>query len=179
MPIPSGKHALGPQDAELLVHTRRTGAAAKAGHDLVIEVASWSGTLEIGQEPTQSSVILRADGGSLQVREGTGGMTALGDEEKANITKTIDDEVLKQESIEFRSTAVNGDGERLQVQGELELMGQRRPVQFELTISDDGKLTGSATIKQSDWGIKPYSILFGTMKVVDEVVVTIEGNLKS
>jgi polyisoprenoid-binding protein YceI len=179
MPLPSGKHTLGPHDAELLVHTRRTGPAAKAGHDLVIEVTTWSGTLEIGPEPTQSSVILRADGGSLQVREGTGGVKALGDEDKENITKTIDDEVLKQGSIEFRSTAVDGDGERLRVQGELELMGQRRPLQFELTISDVGKLTGSATVKQSDWGLKPYSILFGTMKVVDEVVVTIEGNVNS
>ena len=67
----------------------------------------------------------------------------------------------------------------LRVQGELELMGQRRPVQFELTISDDGKLTGSATVKQSDWGIKLYSILFGTVKVADEVEVTIAGDLSN
>jgi polyisoprenoid-binding protein YceI len=180
MPFSSGTHTLGPQAAELLVHTRRTGAAAKAGHDLVIEVTSWTGTLEVGQDASQSSVSLSADGGSLRVREGTGGIQSLGDEDKENISKTIDDEVLKRSAVEFHSTAVERDpaGKRLRVQGELELLGQRRPVQFDLT-SSDGKLKGSATVKQSDWGIKPYSILFGTVKVADEVVVTIEGNLAS
>ena len=33
-------------------------------------------------------------------------MQALGDDDKANIHQTIDDEVLKREDIMFRSTAV-------------------------------------------------------------------------
>lgn len=180
MSFPSGTHTLGPQNAELLVRTARSGAAAKAGHDLLIEVTSWSGTLELSIEPAQSSVALSADGGSLRVREGTGGIQALSDEDKEGISKTIDDEVLKRSAIEFHSTAVDGDpgGGQLRVQGELELMGQRRPVQFGLESGDDGKLTGSAVVKQSEWGIKQYSILFGTIKVADEVEVTIAGDLK-
>jgi hypothetical protein len=163
------------------VRTGRTGGAAKAGHDLLIEVTSWSGTLEIGTEPGQSSVALSADGSSLRVREGTGGIQALSDDDKTGISKTIDDEVLKRSGIEFRSTVVDGDpaGSQLRVQGELELMGQRRPVQFVLEIGDNGKLTGSTVVKQSDWGIKQYSILFGTIKVADEVKVTIAADLKS
>jgi polyisoprenoid-binding protein YceI len=181
MSSPSGTHTLGPQNAELLVRTGRTGGAAKAGHDLLIEVTSWSGTLEIGTEPGQSSVALSADGSSLRVREGTGGIQALSDDDKTGISKTIDDEVLKRSGIEFRSTVVDGDpaGSQLRVQGELELMGQRRPVQFVLEIGDNGKLTGSTVVKQSDWGIKQYSILFGTIKVADEVKVTIAADLKS
>ena len=38
--------------------------------------------------------------------KGTGGMQALGDDDKANIHQTIDDEVLKRRDIAFRSTAV-------------------------------------------------------------------------
>lgn len=180
MSFPSGTHTLGPQNAELLVRTGRSGAASKAGHDLLIEVTSWSGTLELGRDPDASSVALSADGGSLRVREGTGGIQALGDEDKEGISKTIDEEVLKRSAIEFHSTAVDGDpgGRLLRVQGELELMGQRRPTQFALEIADDGNLTGSATVKQSDWGIKQYSILFGTIKVADEVEVTIAADLK-
>jgi polyisoprenoid-binding protein YceI len=48
-----------------------------------------------------------------------------------------------------------------------------------LEIGDNGKLTGSTVLKQSDWGIKQYSILFGTIKVADEVKVTIAADLKS
>jgi hypothetical protein len=45
------------------------------------------------------------------VREGTGGMQALGDDDKANIQQTIDDEVLKRQAIAFRSTrSTGGDG---------------------------------------------------------------------
>jgi YceI-like domain len=178
MSIPPGKHSFGPDNATLLVNTTRTGAAAKAGHDLEIEVTSWSGTLEVGEDPSQATVALSADGGSLRVREGSGGMQALGDEDKAGIAQTIDDEILKRTAIEFRSTAAGGDddGGRLRVRGELELLGKTIPTEFELTFAD-GHLIGSATVRQTDLGRKPYSILFGTLKVADEVEVTVDAKL--
>ena len=65
------------------------------------------------------------------------------------------------------------------VNGELELAGQRHPIAFELSAGADGRLSGAATVKQSDWGIKPYSALFGTLKVVDEVTVEVDTELAS
>ncbi len=178
MSIGPGSYVFGPHNAELLVHTRRTGAAAKAGHDLELEVASWSATLEVADDPSQTTVALSADGGSLRVREGRGGIQALGDEERASIRQSIDDDVLRRTAIEFRSSAVQSgaDADQLRVQGELELFGKARPVSFELAVAD-GALTGAATVKQGDWGMKPFSILFGTLKVADEVRVTIAANL--
>jgi hypothetical protein len=172
--IPPATHTFGPHNAELLVHTTRTGAAAKAGHDLVIEIGSWSGRLELADP--HSSVTLDADGGSLRVRDGTGGVTALGDEEKTGISKTIDDEVLKRTAIEFRSSTVEGDGDRLRVHGDLVMLGKTIPTEVELIFNGDGRMTGSATVRQTDLGMKPYSILFGTLKVSDEVLITIEAN---
>jgi polyisoprenoid-binding protein YceI len=181
MPTTPGTYTLGPENAELLVHTGRKGGAAKAGHDLVIEVVSWSATFELADDPAQSSLALSADGGSLRVREGHGGMTKLGDEEKQAITQTIDEEVLEGAAIEFRSTAVapGATPSQLRVKGELELVGTTRPVEFELDLTDGGHLTGEATLIQSEWGIKPYSTLFGALKVADEVKVTVEGDLAS
>jgi polyisoprenoid-binding protein YceI len=162
---------LGPENATLTVRTGRTGAASKAGHDLLIEVTSWEGTLD----PDGRSVTLTADPRSLRVLEGTGGMQALDDEAKAGIAKTIDDEVLLGRPIEFRSSEAelgpDGSGH---VRGELELAGERRPLAFELTAREGGELTGTATIKQSDWGMKPYTALFGTLKVADDVEVAFE-----
>jgi len=157
----------GPENATLTVRTKRTGAAAKAGHDLLFEVTSWSATLDQDADP---ALTLTADSGSLRVLEGSGGIQALGDDDKAGIEQTIEEEVLMGTPIEFRSTAV--EGRRLE--GELELAGQRHPISFELAGDEDGRLTGSATFKQSDWGMKPYSALFGTLKVVDEVEVAFE-----
>ena len=41
----------GPENATLTVRTKRTGAASKAGHDLLIEVTSWSATLDPDANP--------------------------------------------------------------------------------------------------------------------------------
>jgi polyisoprenoid-binding protein YceI len=179
MSIQEGTHKLGPETGTLSVRTGRTGAAAKAGHNLLIHVTAWQATLEVTVDPTQTSIALDADATSLRVREGTGGMQALGDDDKASIQKTIDDDVLKRKGIEFRSTAVQpaGDG-RLTVQGDLTLGGKSHPISFDLSV-DDGKLSGSAVVKQTDWGIKPYSTLFGALKVVDEVEVVIDASLPS
>src|SRR5262245_30229944 len=177
VPIQSGSHKLGPDNATLRVKTTRQGAAAKAGHDLVIEVSAWEATLDIGEDPAQIEIALDADPGSLRVREGTGGVHALGDEDRAEIEETIDDEVLTGKPIEFRSTEVDGPDSRLSVSGELKLAGSSHPLEFELSLSPEGKLSGGATVKQSDWGIKPYSGLFGALKVTDEVEVLVEATV--
>jgi hypothetical protein len=161
--------AFGPDNARLTVRTGRSGAAAKAGHDLLIEVTAWSGTLDPDGDP---AVTLSADPRSLRVLEGTGGMQALDDEDRAGIEQTIDDEVLKGAAIEFRSTSFGGLPGR--VEGELELAGARGPIGFDLAPGENGGLTGTAVVRQSDWGMKPYSALFGTLKVADEVEVQVE-----
>ena len=177
MAIQAGTHTLGPENGTLSVRTGRTGAAAKAGHDLLIHVTAWQATLEVGEDPAPTSIVLDADATSLRVRQGTGGMQALGDDDKANIQETIDEEVLQRQGIAFRSTAVQSNGDRLSVEGELTLAGKTGPIAFELTVGDDGALSGSAVLKQTDWGITPYSTLFGALKVADPVEVAIDASL--
>jgi polyisoprenoid-binding protein YceI len=175
MSLKAGTHSLGPENGTLSVKTGRTGAAAKAGHNLLIDVTAWQATLEVGEDLALASIVFDADGTSLRVRDGTGGMQALGDDDKVSIQQTIDDDVLKRQAIGFRSTAVetSTDGSRVSVQGELTLLGKVGPLAFDLTVDDDGKLSGSAVVKQTDWGIKPYSALYGALKVVDEVEVVL------
>jgi YceI-like domain len=181
MPIMPGTRELGPENASLRVETKRGGAAAKAGHDLVIEVRSWRATLVIGDDPAGNSLVLSADSGSMEVIEGTGGIMALTDADRVEIKKTLEDEVLKPGEIEFKSTgfAAREDGGLLEVKGELSMNGKRHPVGFELSLGHDGEIIGRATLKQSDWGIKPYSGLFGTLKVRDEIEVSAEVSMPS
>jgi polyisoprenoid-binding protein YceI len=165
---------LGPEDGTLTVRTGRKGAASKAGHDLRIEVTAWQATLEFGDSP---SMTLTADSRSFKVREGTGGVKSLDDDDKANIEQTIDDEVLKGSSIEFRSRGVAVDGERVSVHGDLTIGGKTQPIAFDL-LHSGGRLAGSAVVNQPSFGIKPYSALFGTLKVADEVTVSIDARIK-
>ncbi len=178
MSIEPGTYALGPQNATLSVRTGRRGAIARAGHDLLIEVDIWGATVQVGDTPEQTLVELTADSNSLRVVEGTGGIQSLGEDERSGIGQTIRDEVLRGTPIAFRSIAVQPreDG-RLRVQGDLELAGGINPVAFDLSIDDDGQVAGSAVVTQSDWGMKPYTALFGTLKVADEVEVSVDGRL--
>src|SRR5947209_18367444 len=165
MSIQPGTYTVGPDNGELVVRTARSGPAAKAGHDLVIDVSSWNATLEVAGDPGQSRVELEADGGSLIVRDGTGGVQALGEDDKRGIRKTIDKEILKRTAIRFTSTSVSVNADdSLEVEGELELLGRRSQISFEISRSQDGRLSANAVVKQTGWGIKPYSTLFGTLK---------------
>ena len=176
MSMEPGTYSFGPENANLTVSTTRRGAASKAGHDLLLEVTSWSATLELGEDAASTGLSLTADSSSLRVLEGTGGIQPLDDDDRAGIVQTIDEEVLKGTPIEFRSTAVElgGDGAPHAVTGELELAGGRHPIGFQLETRDGGRLTARAIVKQTDWGIKPYTALFGTLKVADEVEVAVE-----
>src|SRR3954451_8761634 len=174
MAIQPGAHKFGPDNATLRVKTGRSGAAAKAGHDLVMEGGSWEATLDVGDSP---SLQLSADPTSLKVIEGQGGMQALDDDGKADIVKSIDKDVLKKKTIQFRSTSVDERDGGLAVNGDLELAGKTAPVQFDVRVGDDGALSGSAKVKQTNWGMKPYSALFGALKVNDEVEVVVDGKV--
>ena len=161
-------HTLGPRDGDLIVHTGKGGAAAKAGHELTIEVTRWKGTLDHG------SMTLTADPRSLRVVDG---MMELGDDDKDGISQTIDEEVMKGRPIEFRSTRVVNRGTRLEVTGDLELFGFKRSLDFALNVGEDGRISGSAFVKQTDWKMKPFSALFGTLKVADVVEVSIDARV--
>jgi len=176
MTLEPGIHTLGPADGTLTVLTGKGGAAAKAGHNLIIEVTRWSAKIEAGDT---ISMALMADPRSLRVVDGSGGISPLGEEERAGIAQTIDEEVLKGLPIRFRSSRVEVSGSRLEVHGELELMRFRAPIEFALNLSGDGRLTGSAMIRQTDWKMKPYSALFGTLKVADVVEVQIDARVSA
>jgi YceI-like domain len=132
----------------------------------------------IGEDPAESSLVLSADVGSMEVIEGTGGIMDLTDEDRVEIKKTLEEEVLEPGPVEFRSTRVTPtkDGRHLEVSGELEMNGKTHPLDFELDLGTGGALSGTATLKQSDWGIEPYSGLFGTLKVRDEIEVISEAS---
>jgi hypothetical protein len=174
----AGFHELGPDTANLVVKTYREGLAAKAGHDLIIDVQQWGATLEVGEDLSHLSLELLADSRSLYPREGLRGVKPLTDKDRDEVRKNIDEKVLGGEPISFRSSAVEAaGGGRLSVRGELTVRGRSRPAGFELTVGADGHVTGTARLVQSEWGIKPYRGLMGALRVRDSVEVVFDGVL--
>jgi hypothetical protein len=163
MSLASG--TFGPENGTLLVKTYREGVAAKVGHDLVIEVTEWSATVD------GDSVVLDANPRSLHVREGVRGVKPLTDHDRDEIRGTIDKKVLGGQPISFRSSSVDGET----CHGDLTMAGRTRAVTARLQVGDDGRVTGTIPVTQSEWGIKPYRGLMGALKVRDEVEIVIDA----
>ena len=58
-------------------------------------------------------------------------------------------------------------------------MGSTRPIEFDLSSSDGGEVSGTAVVTQTAFGIKPYSALFGALKVRDEVQVVLQARISA
>jgi polyisoprenoid-binding protein YceI len=174
MALTSGEYALGPPSGRLLVKTGRSGLGRKVGHDLTIEVTRWSGQATLDtHEPSNSSVSAEIEVDSFEVVEGVGGVMPLTSSDRAEIVKNIRDKVLHTRAypmITFRSTSVEGTPESFTIEGDLTIQDVTEPVTVRGRLSGD-RLTGSATVVQSRWRIKPYSAMFGQLKVADPIEV--------
>jgi polyisoprenoid-binding protein YceI len=178
--LTEGSHELGPASGSLRVRTSRSGLGRRAGHDLVLEVTRWSGqaSVDLG-DPANSTVSAEIEVASFEVREGTGGVLPLTGSDRDEIVKIIREKVLRASAypaITFRSTRVQGTAEAFTVDGDLTIMGRTRPVTVRGRVSGD-RLTGGATVVQSQWGVKPYSALFGQLKVADPVEIEFDLEL--
>jgi polyisoprenoid-binding protein YceI len=180
MALHSGRHVLGPDQGRVALLTARDGLAAQAGHDLTIEVSVWSGELTVADDgqPTELSVTLEMN--SLVVREGTGGMKPLTDRDRREIAITSK-KVLGAErhpEASFTSTGfepnANGGGF---IQGNLMLGGISRPLKLHVAKTGPESYHATASVRQSEFGIKPYTAFLGALKVSDAVGVNIDIDL--
>jgi polyisoprenoid-binding protein YceI len=179
MALVAGTYSVGPDSGTLRVRTYRDGVAQMAGHDLVIDVGDWQATVEVGDEGAPAAIALRADPRALRVRDGLGGVKPLTDADREEIRSTINAKILRGHLIEFESSGTELTGGRLKVEGELAIAGSSRPVMFELELSGDGRISGTLSVIQSEWGIKPYRTFMGALKVRDDVEVVVAATLPS
>src|SRR5437588_7160848 len=175
MTVQAGTYRLGPEHGTLLVRTGRAGLAARAGHDLTIEATGWAGTATVDPaDPARSAVAVEVAVDSLEVRDGAGGVKPLTDSDRAEIRRTLRGKILRtadHPTIAFRSSRVEGTPEAFTVTGDLTIMGRTQPVTLQGAVTADGRVRGGATVTQTRWGITPYSALFGTLKLADDVRV--------
>jgi polyisoprenoid-binding protein YceI len=176
-----GNFRLGPDSGRVVIKTSRAGLAAKAGHDLTIEFTRWSAQVQVPDEDaggvTAAQITADLDLGSLEVREGAGGVKPLNDGDRRDIKKTMSG-ILGAGSASFTSSSLTRFGASGgAVEGTLTLNGKTQPVQLQLNAPGEGRYRGSATVSQSAFGIKPYSGFFGALKLRDEVTVEFEVDL--
>jgi len=177
----TGTFRLGPGAGRIMLKTGRVGVAARAGHDLTIEVTGWSARIEVPPEDaggvTAATVSADLDLGSLAVREGSGGVKPLTDSDRADIKKTISG-ILGDGTATFTSSRIIRIGTSGgAVEGTLTLNGTSQPARLQVAEPAPGRYRGTATVLQSAFGIKPYVGFFGALKLKDEVTVEFEVDL--
>jgi polyisoprenoid-binding protein YceI len=177
MTAPVGRLRIGPGSGHLVIRTRREGLAAKAGHDLAIDVTDWSGDLT--HDPNNlagTTLAVTVDLGSLRVRNGSGGALPLTDRDRNEINATMH-RIVGSSIATFVASRMTPSGGGGSIDGTLTMRGTERPLRLAITGNDVYRYRGTATVVQSAYGIKPYSGMFGTLKVRDEVVIEFDVDL--
>ena len=173
----TGSFRLGPDSGRVVIKTGRAGLAARAGHDLTIEVTRWSATVTVpGDGVAAAKVAAELDLGSLAVLEGTGGAKPLSDKDRRDILNTAG-KILGRGTARFTSTRIIPAASGGAIEGTLTLNGTTRPARLQLVSRGPGQYRGTATVRQTDHGITPYTGFFGALKLKDEVTVEVEADL--
>ncbi|OBK24176.1 S-adenosyl-L-methionine-dependent methyltransferase [Mycobacterium asiaticum] len=172
------KWTLDGADGELTIRTGVAGRAARMGHRLTIAMTRWQASVNwVDGEP--NSAELRVDVDSLEVLRGEGGLKSLSAPEKAVARSNALKSLSANRFPEIRfATGNNGaiektnDGYRLN--GTLHIRGKARNHVVELRtdrLGDSWQLSTESTLLQSEFGVKPFSMLMGSLQVADEVTI--------
>jgi polyisoprenoid-binding protein YceI len=167
------QHNLDTQKSTLTILVGKAGAFSALGHEHEVRAPIHSGTAETGSHP---AVEVRVDARTLRVID-------KDDSEKNRAevqTTMLGPEVLDSEhyqEIVFKSTAAEPAGQgRWKLRGNLTLRGRTRPVTVQVTLKE-GRYTGEATVKLTDFGIKPPGK--AGVKAKDEVKIEFDVRLAS
>lgn len=160
------------QSGECLVFTFKEGLLSAVAHDLKIRVGRWElhrdgdGAIEGSFDPNSMTVV-------CAMRDGRPSSGTISARDTAKIESNIKSDVLaasRHREIRFRSTRVSAEGDGYAVEGELTLVGRSRPVSARVT-REGAQLVTEVRLNQPDFGIKPFSAMFGTLKIQPHVIV--------
>lgn len=158
--------------SEITVRVYKSGVFGALGHDHEIAAPVKSGAVDTAAH----TVELRVAAASLKVRDPN-----ASEKERGEIQNTMaGPEVLdtgRYPDIIFRSTnAESAGGDVWRVSGNLTIHGQSQPIEVQVK-EEGGHYRGSASLKQSDFGIKPVKIAGGTIRVKDEIRIEFDIQL--
>jgi polyisoprenoid-binding protein YceI len=167
------QHSIDTQKSTLTVHVGKTGAFSALGHEHEVLAPIHSGSADTGAHP---AVELHVNARELRVID-----KDASENERNEVQETmLGPDVLDSEhypEIVFKSTGADSTGQgQWTLRGNLTLHGQTRLVTVQVTLKD-GRYKGEATVKQTDFGIKPPGK--AGIKTKDEVRIQFDVHLAS
>lgn len=174
-----------PAQSTLHILVFRGGTLANLGHNHVISSATVSGHIWLHDSLQRSGFSISLpvndliiDDPQARMTEGGEFVSVVSDAARAGTrTNMLKPEQLDGEQhplIRLRSLSVAGARERPMVRVTITIKDKSRDIAIpvELSITDQSlQVAGQFQIKQSEFGISPYSVAMGALKVEDELTV--------
>lgn len=175
-PSPTSGRSQASNANELLVFVTRGGTAARLGHNHVLR----AGDLRVDW-PADGPVLtfrldaLEVDPSALRSLLGPAFASAVDDDARAgtraNLLKSLD--AAAHPEVVVRTLRQVGEGGPRAVEAEITLHGVTRR-QWLVAEVDGVRARGQVVIRQSDFGIQPFTVMGGLLAVQDALVVQFE-----
>lgn len=175
--------------SQLRAYVFRAGAAARLGHNHVLRATEFEAQALMSDAGLASARLqlqfrldrLQVDDASL--RAGLGGAFARPlDAEaiagtRANMLGERGLQAATYPLLRLRSLKLVGEAPRLAALVEIELHGERRQQWLALRVAEQDRriaISGAMVLRQTEFGLQPFSLLGGLLAVADEIVVEFE-----
>jgi polyisoprenoid-binding protein YceI len=179
-------YAIDPARSVVTVVVRRAGPLARFGHDHVITSADEHGTVWLGSVPAGSAFVMilpvdrfEVDLPAARAAAGPEFSAPVPDEARAgtrqNLLRTEVLDAAAFPEITLRSSGASGDWPQALVQVAVTLKGVERVQSMPVSITRDATglvASGALRLRQSDFGITPFSVAGGAIQVADLLEVS-------
>ena len=179
-------YRLDPQRSAVRIYVFRAGAAAKLGHNHVIAAPKFTGLVYLpptGAASARFDLEFRLD--ELEIDN----LAFRADLGKAFASKPTPDAVagtrehmLSDDNMQasrfpfvrIHSLQITGEVPKLAAEVQVEMHGEKRAMRVPLDVDglpDRLEVSGALVLRQTDFGVRPYSALGGLLAVQDAVVI--------
>jgi polyisoprenoid-binding protein YceI len=172
------RYRIDPRASRLTARAFAGGPLSAMGHNPSFAVHELQGEVEFDPEsPDKSSLRLTVAAGSLALTD------SVSDKDRREIERTTREDVLESDRFaeivyQCPASKVAAAGPtQLSLAGDLTLRGVTRPQPVSARVFLAGDVlrgNGEATVRQSEFGIRPVSVAGGMLKVKDEVKVSFD-----
>ncbi len=177
---------LNPQTSTLRMYAFRAGKAAKFGHNHVLSAPAFQGFFHLAPDGPAASRFdlafrldqLVFDEPQHRAALGPAFASTISEEDRASTRNNMlgdnNFQAARFPMLRIQSLQIVGEEPKFAARIAVELHGQAREMWLPMTVTglpERLKVQGALVLRQSDFGIKPFSVFGGILAVHDEVVV--------
>jgi len=177
---------LDPHASAVRIHVFRSGAAARLGHNHVLSAPQFAGLLYLPAEEIAKARFdmefrldqLEIDRPEYRSALGSAFSSVLSPDQiqgtREHMLGINSMQADRYPLVRIHSLQITGELPKIAAQVRVEIHGQTRDTWVPLMVEalpDHLSVSGALVIKQTDYGIQPYSILGGLLAVKDEIFV--------